>query len=52
MYSFVVVLHHSNIISVISHGGDMIYEMKRRKPEPTPYRLEGIINLPHHIAMI
>ena len=48
---FVVVLRHSNSISVISWRwyGDVMYEMRRRKPEPA---LSGIFNLPHHISMV
>ena len=30
------------------HGGDMIYEMRRRKPEPTLILTQGIFNLPDH----
>ena len=50
----VVVLHHSNSIFVIYHGGDMIkkYEMRRRKPEPTLLPTEGIFNFPHHIGIV
>ena len=28
------------------HGGDMMYEMSRRKPEPTLLLTQGIFNLP------
>ena len=34
------------------HGGDMMYKMRRIKPEPTLLLHEGIINLPHHIGMV
>ena len=34
------------------HGGDMMYEMKRRKPEPTLLPTQGIFNLSHHIGMV
>ena len=44
---FVVVLCHSNSITVIYYGGDMIYEMRSRMPEPTPLPIQGIFNLPH-----
>ena len=33
-------------------GGDMLYKMKRRKPEPTLLSTEGIFNLPQHIGMV
>ena len=32
------------------HGGDMIYEIGRRKPQPTLLTTQGI--LPHHIGMV
>ena len=32
-------------------GSDMMYEMKRRKPEPTLLPIQGTFNLPHHIGM-
>ena len=48
---FVVVLCHRN--SILVHGSDMMYEMRRRgKPEPTLLSTQGIFNLPHHIGMI
>ena len=34
------------------HGSDMIYKMRRRKPEPTLLPTQGIFNLPHHIGMV
>ena len=34
------------------HGGDMMPEMRRRKPEPTLLPTERIFNLPHHIDMV
>ena len=34
------------------HGGDMMYETGRRKPEPTLLLTEGIFNVPHHIDMV
>ena len=33
-------------------GGDVIYEMHRRKPEPTLFLTQGIFNLPHHIGIV
>ena len=30
----------------------MIYEMRLRKPKPTPLLTQGIVNLPHHIGMV
>ena len=33
-------------------GGDMMYEMSRRKPEPTFLAIQGIFNLLHHLSMI
>ena len=29
-----------------------MYEMRRRKPEPTLLLTQGIFNLPHHIGMV
>ena len=34
------------------HGGDMMYEMRRRKTEHTRLPILGICNLPHHISMV
>ena len=36
----------------LDHGGDMMYEMRRRKLEPTLFLTQGIDNLPHHIGMV
>ena len=33
-------------------GGDMMYEMSRRKPEPTHLPTQAIFNLEHNIGMI
>ena len=33
-------------------GGDMMDEMRRKKPEPTLLPAQGIFNLPHHIGMV
>ena len=34
----------------IYHGGDMMYEMRKGKPDPTLLLTQGIFNLPHHIG--
>ena len=34
------------------NGGDMMHEMRRKKPEPTLLPTKGIFNLPHHIGMV
>ena len=34
------------------HGNDMMYEMRRRKPEPTILLTPGIFNFQHHIGMV
>ena len=31
---------------------DMLYEMRRRKPDPTLLLTHGIFNLVHHIGMV
>ena len=33
------------------HGHDMMYEVRRRKPEPTLLHTQEIFNLPHHIGI-
>ena len=48
---FVIGLPHSNSFSVISRWWYM-YEIRRRKPEPTLLPNQGIFNLPHHIGMV
>ena len=35
-----------------NHGGDMMYEMRRRTPESTLVLTQRIFNLPLHIDMI
>ena len=34
------------------HGGDLMYEMRRRKLERTLLQTQGICNFPHHIGMV
>ena len=34
------------------HGSDTMYDMRRRKSEPTFLLTQWIFNLPHHIGMI
>ena len=36
----------------IYHGGDMMYEMRRRKPKPALLPTQLFVNLPHHIGMV
>ena len=37
----------------LDHGGDMMYEMRRRrKPEATLLLTQGTFNFPHHIGII
>ena len=52
VFCFVVVSCHSNSILVRYHGGDMMYEMRRSKPEPTLLLTQGIFNLQHRIGMV
>ena len=32
------------------HGGDRMYEMRRRKPEPTLLQTQEIVNFLHHMV--
>ena len=34
------------------HGGDMMFEMMRKKPKRKRLQTQGIFNLPRHIGMI
>ena len=34
------------------HGGAIMYEMRKRKPESTLLSTQGIFNLPHHIGIV
>ena len=34
------------------HGGDMMYEMRKKKPKPTLLLTRRIFNLPHYICMV
>ena len=36
----------------LDYGGDLIYEMRRGKHEPTFLLTQGIVKLRHHIGMI
>ena len=36
----------------LQYFSNLIYKMKRRKPEPTLSPTHQIINLPHHIGMV
>ena len=51
---FVCLLLFYGIATVFQlyHGGDMKYETRRRKPEPTDLLTQGIFSLPHLISMI
>ena len=49
---FLVMFHAIAIIVQLHLGGDMMYDMKRRKPETTLLPTEGVFNLRHHIGMV
>ena len=34
------------------HGGDIMYDMRRRKPEPTPLPTQEMFKVPQHKGMI
>ena len=34
------------------HGGDIMHEMRMRKPEPRLIPTQGIFNFPHHIGIV
>ena len=36
----------------LHHRGDMMYEIRRRKLEPTLLLTQGILNPPHYIGMV
>ena len=54
MYITVCLLLFYAIATVFQlyHYGDMIYEIRRRKPDPTLLQTQGIFNLPLHIGMV
>ena len=47
-----LLLYNIATVFQLYHGSDMMYEMRRRKPEPTLLLTEAIFNLQHHIDMI
>ena len=50
---FCLLLFHAiPTVFQLYHGGDMIYGMGRRNPEPTLLPPQGIFHLPHHIGMV
>ena len=49
---FQVILSQLLNVFKLYHGDDMMYEMRRRKPETTLLLTPGIFNLPHHIGMV
>ena len=40
------------IVFQLYNGGDMIYGMEMRKPEPRPLPTQGAFTLPHRIGMV
>ena len=36
----------------LHHGDNMMYELRKRKPEPALLPIEGLFNLPHHNGMV
>ena len=40
------------IVFQLHHGGDMMYEMRRRKSKHYLLSIQGIFNLPQHIGMV
>ena len=51
MFCFVVALAIATVLQLYL-GGDMMYEIRMRKPEPTVLPTEGIFNLSHHIGRV
>ena len=52
-YKFVCLLFYTlETVHQLYHDGDMMNEMRRRKPEPLLLPTQGIFNLPHHIDMV
>ena len=49
---FVLLVYAIATVFQLYLGRDMMYEMRRRKPERTFLLTQGIFNLPHHIAMV
>ena len=50
---FVCLLFYTRAtVSQLYHGGDMIYEMTRRKSEATLLQTQGIFDHPHCIGMV
>ena len=50
-FFFVLLFYTIVIVFQLYHGGDMMHEMRRRKPEPTLIPTQGTFNVPHHIDM-
>ena len=49
---FALLLYAIATIFQLYIGSDMMYKMRRRKPEPTPLATQGHFNLPHHVDMV
>ena len=49
---YVLLFYAIATVFQLHHGGDMMYEMRRRKPVPTVLLTQGIFNLPHHMDMV
>ena len=45
-------LYARETVFQLYHGGDVMYEMRRRKPGATVILTQGIFNLQHHIGMV
>ena len=39
-------------VFLLYHGSDMMFEMRRRKPESILLPTQGIFNIPRHIGMV
>ena len=51
-FCFVVLRHRLATVYQLYLGSDMMYEIRRRKPEPILLPTPGILNLPHHKGMV
>ena len=49
---FDLLFHTIATVFQLYHGGDMMYAMRRIKPEPKPLLTQGIFSFPHDIGMV
>ena len=51
-FEILLLWHKTTTNMRLYHGDDMMYEMRRRKPESALLATQGFFNLPYHIGIV